>query len=190
MLLLGQCKAWSWRWLSKCTYSLSPCRLNLWSRQRLKNEVKAMGSALSARQSLNPATQRKELASRLTSHRSAAATWVAVSSTSLYGATDGSPPGHPEHQSSLLPSTHAPGLLTSIVNQPIITTERALRCVSCLKTLQTLRSVAMQHAHLVSAKSKHARGIKAVTRAEGLTHRLQEKMDFVRWEYCHSRARL
>lgn len=48
----------------------------------------------------------------------------------------------------------------------------------------------MAHAHMTSAKAKHARGIKSVTRAEALTQRLQSKLEFIRWEYCHSRARL
>lgn len=47
----------------------------------------------------------------------------------------------------------------------------------------------MAHTHLTSAKAKHSRGIKSVTRAEALTQRLQSKLEFVRWEYSHSHAR-
>lgn len=186
----GLCRAWIWRLRSTCTNLLPILSPTPSYRQRLKNEAKAMGSALSARQSLTLASRRKDLAGRLISHRTMATTWVSRSSTSLQMATDGAPQGHPESQSSLLPSTYAPGLLNSLNNEAIIAMGQVLRRANCLKALQTLRSVAMQHAHLVSAKSKHARRIKAVTRAEALTHRLQAKLEFVQWEYSHSRAHL
>jgi hypothetical protein len=69
-------------------------------------------------------------------------------------------------------------------------TERDFRRINCLKCLQTLHSLAMQYAHFTIAKGKHAKGIKAVTRADTQAQRLQSKIDQVRWEYSHSRARL
>jgi hypothetical protein len=81
-------------------------------------------------------------------------------------------------------------MISEQVHGTIMQTEQEFRRVNCLKCLQTLRSLAMQHAHFTIAKGKHAKGIKAVTQADAQAQRLQTKIEQVRWEYPHSRARL
>lgn len=123
-------------------------------------------------------------------HRSAAARWCPLTGSTIADTVNEGDLGHPEHQPTLLPSSLPPSTIQSVVSGSILETERELRRVKCLKALQTLRSVAMQHAHLSNSKAKHARGIRAVTRAQDLIQRLTSKMEALRWEYTHSRARL
>jgi hypothetical protein len=126
---------------------------------------------------------------RLAAHNATSVIWCPVPQDTLAPSVQDEQ-GHPEHIVTLLPSSYPPQLVTEQVHGPIMQTEREFRRVNCLKSLQTLRSLAMQHAHFTIAKAKHAKGIKAVTRADSQAQRLQTKIEQVHWEYSHSRARL
>jgi hypothetical protein len=62
---------------------------------------------------------------------------------------------------TMLPSDYPTGTLSQEMYVPLVEAERELRRASCLKALQTLRSFAIQRAHIKQAHYKHVQGINA-----------------------------
>jgi hypothetical protein len=98
--------------------------------------------------------------------------------------------GEPELMATMLPSDYPTGTLSQQMYNPLIEAERELRRASCLKALQTLRSFAIQRAHIKQAHHKHVRGIKATTRAATMIQRLGDRLRHAQWIYSDSRDRL
>lgn len=98
--------------------------------------------------------------------------------------------GKPELLSTLLPSDYPSSFLESIKDSRICETERELRWANCLRALQSIRAFTIQRAHILRSHLKHARGIKAFTRAHAYAKRIADQQKSARWAYSHSRERL
>jgi hypothetical protein len=90
----------------------------------------------------------------------------------------------------MLPSDFPNGVLVNPSHGALMESERELRCASCLKALQTLRSFAIQRAHIQQTQLKHASRMKSNTRANTILHRLADRLQHAQWMYTNSRDRL
>jgi hypothetical protein len=135
------------------------------------------------------ATRRKQLLSRLIAHRTEAMKFCPIAPP-LFNQDEEEHVGEPELMSTKIPSDYPAGTLSNRMYETLVEAERELRRASCLKALQTLRSFAIQRAHLKQAHHKHLRGIKATTRAATMIQRLGERLRHAQWIYSNSRERL
>jgi hypothetical protein len=135
------------------------------TRFRLREKLRAWGKDLTPSQALTLANKWKDLAAQLVTHNTSVAFWCPVAQETLAPAIQDEQ-GKPEHLVTLLLSSYPPQVVSEQIHGPIMQTEWEFCCVNCLKCLQTLWSLAMQHAHFTLAQRKHARGIKAITHAD------------------------
>lgn len=159
-------------------------------RRRLKIDVKAWGKDPTPRQSLECAARRKAIVNRLTSHHEVGLRYLPFDSLDGSTRTNLDDQGKPELLSTALPSTLAQAKLRGDSFNRVKECERQLRRVACLKALQTVRAVSVQHAHLLEGKDKNTRGVIGITRAEVALTRLGDRINFARWLYTQSRSRL
>jgi hypothetical protein len=159
-------------------------------RERLRTEIKSYGLSPTLRQSLMINTRRKTLADSLHVHREQATVFCSSNLTQRAFDPPQSIEGHPELLSTLLPSHFPPGSLPEHTHAPMIETEKELRRVSCLKSLQDIRSLVAQKAHYTQVKTFKTKGTVVKTRAQSAVDGLTTRMMQARWEYQHSRQQL
>ncbi|KAG9082303.1 hypothetical protein FS749_006959 [Ceratobasidium sp. UAMH 11750] len=104
----------------------------------------------------------------------------------LHGSLD----GQPENLKTLLPSDLSNSQLATIRGAPIMDTKKQLLRASCLKHLQSVRSVTIQRMHNSSSHLKHACGQAMLTRAQTQQARLQDHIETAQWMYNNLRDRL
>jgi hypothetical protein len=134
-------------------------------------------------------SRRKQLLARLVAHRTAAMKFCPTAPP-LLGTGSDEHAGEPELMATMLPSDYPTGSLSQQLYLPLLEAECELRRASCLKALQTLRSFAIQRAHIKQAHHKHVRGIKATTRAASIVQRLGDRLRHAQWIYSNSHERL
>jgi hypothetical protein len=159
-------------------------------RERLKGDIKSWGNSPTPRQSLETASRRKSLAARLVEHKGLAGRYLPAHALSTIPPPSLSQQGRPELLPTSLPSSCVGSNPVHDAQSKVQETERSLRRVHCLKALQTVRSIAVQRAHMLKGKQQHVRGVIATTRAQGLLVRLTRRLEQARWVYNNSRARL
>jgi hypothetical protein len=114
-------------------------------------------------------TRRKLILTRLSAHRAEGVQFChPIPSSGEPGGDEYS--GEPELMSTLLPSDFPNGALLEASHRALLESERELRRASCLKALQTLRSFAIQRAHIQQTKLKHAARVKTNMRASTILH--------------------
>lgn len=160
------------------------------NRQKLKRDIATLGPTPSPQQSVKIAAKRKELLQLLETHRATAMSFCPWRSEYQEQEGESKDDQQPELLSTLLPGRLPTVILRRYLDSPIIETERQLRRVSCLKALQTVRSLVAQKAHLNKAKSARAKGTQAQTRAQVLIDSVTNRLDMSRWQYTASRQSL
>ncbi|KAF8598254.1 hypothetical protein BDV93DRAFT_561517 [Ceratobasidium sp. AG-I] len=160
------------------------------AQQRILQDIKSWGSSITPRQSLELAASRKSLSSRLIQHRQQSLRYLPFVFSSTLDAETNETAGKPETLKIILPSSAPAKILKRYSKEPIFATEREVRRVACLKALQSVRTTAIQRAHLLKSKKAHARGIIKVTRAEGAIDCLTTRIAQYRAQYNCSREAL
>ncbi|KAG8733265.1 hypothetical protein FRC11_007545 [Ceratobasidium sp. 423] len=98
--------------------------------------------------------------------------------------------GHPEAMPTMLPSDYADQVLQQNASHPTLESKRALHRATCLKALQTLRTIAIQQSQMRLRLSKHTKGTRTTTRSSTMTTRYEQRLTDATWEYTNSRNRL
>ncbi|KAG9097029.1 hypothetical protein FS749_007239 [Ceratobasidium sp. UAMH 11750] len=160
------------------------------TQKRIQIDAERWGPNPTAAQALDLSTHRKAVLLSLQHHHDEALQFIAVPAQTPIATSSAEADGHPENLKTLLPSDLSPAQLSSFDHPAIVDTEKQLLRVSCLKTLQTARSVTIQRLHVSTSHQKHARGQGLMTQAASHQTRLQECLDFAQWHYNHMRDRL
>jgi hypothetical protein len=92
--------------------------------------------------------------------------------------------------STLILSDYSSISMLSGLHENAVCTERKLRRTSCLKALQTVRSISIQQAQVTWAQSRQPQGQHNSTRSESLLDRYRQRITNTRWLYENSRRRL
>lgn len=164
--------------------------IDIVSRERLKQDIKSIGIDPTPKQSLDIASRRKGLVARLLQHQEQGAQYLPIALVEKAIIVPSSAVGKPELIPTMLPS-RLPGAASPMsIFAEIAEVERILRRVTCLKALQSVRSVTIQKAHILKGKKKHVRGIRGTTRAETILQRYVSCLKHARWEYDSSRLQL
>lgn len=149
-----------------------------------------MGNSPTPRQSLDIASRRKAISTRFVQHREQGLQFLPSALVEKAVSVPPSAVGKSELLPTILPS-QLPGVASPLSQfKPITEVERSLRRATCLKALQTVRSVSVQKVHTLKGKKQHVSGIRGTTRAESILSRLAARVKHARWEYDSSRQRL
>jgi hypothetical protein len=159
-------------------------------RQSLHIEIKAFGIRPTPNQALQVDTKRKAILSRLEAHRPLAARYYPVPTAEDLVQETRQVEGKPERMSTLIPSDYSSISTLSGLHENAVRTERELRRTSCLKALQTVRSISIQQAQVTRAQSRQPGGQCNATRSESLLDRYRQRIANARWLYENSRKRL
>jgi hypothetical protein len=92
--------------------------------------------------------------------------------------------------STLIPSDYSSISTLTGLHRNGVRTERELRRTSCLKALQTVRSLSIQQSQVTRAQSRQPCGQRSTTRSESLLDRYRLRIASARWQYENSRKRL
>lgn len=130
------------------------------------------------------------MSSRLIHHRQQSLQFLPIGLLSSARADQEETTGKPETLAVTLPSSLPAKVLKLHSEERVLAVERELRRVACLKALQSVRTTAIQRAHLLKSKKANARGIVKVTRAEGAIARLTARIAQYQAQYTRSRKAL
>ncbi|KAG8711864.1 hypothetical protein FRC08_015340 [Ceratobasidium sp. 394] len=165
--------------------------LDILAKQKwLHADVTPAGSSPTAVQALELPTGRKAILAELQHHHDQASKFLPTVFADAAAGPHGSSDGQPENLKTQLPSDLSSHQLAAIQDSPIVDTEKELLHASCLKHLQSVRSVTVQRVHNSSLHMKHACGQAMLTRAQTQQTRLQDCLETAQWMYNNLHDRL
>jgi hypothetical protein len=98
--------------------------------------------------------------------------------------------GEPECMSTLILSDHSSISTLSQLHENAVHTECKLRHTSCLKALQTVRSLSIQQAQVTWTQLQQPHGQHTITCSQSLLDRYHQRITNAPWQYENSRKRL
>jgi hypothetical protein len=163
------------------SYITCSCVASQLRRQSLHMDIKAYGGCPTPHQALQVDARQRTIMNRLDAHRANVINYYPIPMAEGLLQETCRVEGEPERMSTLIPSDYSSISTLSQLHENAVRTECKLRRTSCLKALQTVRSLSIQHAQVTRTQLRQPHGRHTTTCSQLLLDQYHQRIANTHW---------